>query len=129
MHVRSGIPHRPVWQRLLWVAAGALALLTGVVGIFLPLLPTTPLVLLAAFCFARGSERCERWLVEHPRFGPMIANWRDHRAIPRRVKQFAWAMMTVGSVWAGVVLPAPWAWVPAACCAGVALWMWRLPDL
>ena len=61
---------RPRWQRVLWAAAGVLALVTGLVGIFVPLLPTTPFVLLAAFCFSRGSERCERWLLEHPRFGP-----------------------------------------------------------
>lgn len=120
-------PPRPTWQRLLWGAAGALALATGIVGVFLPLLPTTPFVLLAAFCFSRGSTRCERWLLQHPRFGPMVRDWRRNHAIPLRAKQLAWAMMAVGSAWAAWVLPARWAWLPALCCAGVALWMWRLP--
>ena len=118
---------RPMWQRLLWLAAGALSLVAGVVGIFLPLLPTTPFLLLAAFCFSRGSTRCERWLVEHPRFGPMVRQWRAQRVIPLRAKQLAWTMMALGSTWAAWVLPPRWAWLPAVCCAAVALWMWRLP--
>jgi uncharacterized membrane protein YbaN (DUF454 family) len=118
---------RPMWQRLLWLAAGMLALATGVVGIFLPLLPTTPFVLLAAFCFSRASTRCERWLVEHRRFGPMVRNWRASRAVPLRAKQLAWTMMAAGSLWAAWVLPARWAWLPALSCAAVALWLWRLP--
>jgi len=118
---------RPLWLRLLWGAAGVLSLVTGIVGIFLPLLPTTPFVLLAAYCFSRGSSRCERWLLAHPRFGPMVRDWRVYRAIPLRAKQLAWVMMAVGSVWAAFVLPLRWAWLPALCCAAVALWMWRLP--
>jgi uncharacterized membrane protein YbaN (DUF454 family) len=120
----SSVPH---WQRALWLVAGFLSLATGIVGIFLPLLPTTPFVLLAAFCFSRGSERCERWILEHPRFGPMVRDWRATRAIPLRAKQLAWVMMAIGSATAWWKLPAAWCWVPAACCLAVGLWMWRLP--
>ena len=115
------------WQRGLWLAAGCTSLLLGVVGIFVPLLPTTPFVLLAAACFSRGSQRCERWLLAHPRFGPMVRDWRTHRAIPRRAKQLAFAMMTVGSAWAWWVLPARYGWLPALCCLAVSVWMARLP--
>jgi uncharacterized protein len=118
---------RPRWQRVLWSAAGALALITGIVGIFVPLLPTTPLVLLAAFCFSRGSARCERWLLEHPRFGPMVRDWRARRAVPLRAKQFATVMMAVGSTWAALTLPPPVAWLPGLVCTAVAVWLWRLP--
>ena len=118
---------RPRWQQVLWMGAGGLALAAGIVGIFLPLLPTTPLVLLAAFCFSRGSARCERWLLEHRVFGPMVRDWRAHRAIPLRAKQLAFTMMAIGSVWAALVLPPAVAWLPGACCAAVAVWMWRLP--
>jgi uncharacterized protein len=119
---------RPAWQRGLWVGAGALALALGVIGIFLPLLPTTPLVLLAAFCFGRGSARAERWLYAHPRFGPMLRAWRARRVIPWRAKLLAWTMMALGAGWAAWTLPTPWGWLPALVCAAVALWMARLPS-
>ena len=73
-------------MRSLWLIAGGLALALGTVGIFLPLLPTVPFLLLAAFCFARGSERLHHWLLSHPVFGPPIENWRDRGAIGRRAK-------------------------------------------
>lgn len=118
---------RPAWQRVLWLTAGTLALAAGVVGIFLPLLPTTPLVLLAAWCFSRGSRRWEAWLLGHPRFGPMVRDWRRHRAIPLRAKQMAFVMMAVSSAIAWWAMPASLGWLPAAICAAVAAWMWRLP--
>jgi uncharacterized membrane protein YbaN (DUF454 family) len=118
---------RPAWRRALWLAAGAGSLLLGIVGLFLPLLPTTPFVLLAAFCFSRGSERCERWILQHPRFGPMVRDWREQRAVPLRAKQLAIAMMALGSAWAWWLMPPPLGLLPALLCAAVALWMWRLP--
>lgn len=75
--------------RIFWMAAGGLALLLGLAGIALPLLPTTPFLLLAAFCFARSSPRVEMWLVEHPRLGPPIRHWRAEGAIAPRAKVLA----------------------------------------
>jgi hypothetical protein len=118
---------RAHWQRLLWAAAGVLSLVIGIVGIFLPLLPTTPFVLLAAFCFSRGSERCERWLLTHPRLGPIVRDWRAERAVPLRAKQLAWLMMAITCVWSVVTLPGRVAWLPALVCTVVAVWLWRLP--
>ena len=123
----AALPHRPRWQRVLWAAGGALALIAGIIGIFVPLLPTTPFVLLAAFCFSRGSARCERWLLEHPRFGPMVRDWRERHAVPLRAKQFATVMMAAGSLWAALTLASPMAWLPALVCTVVAVWLWRLP--
>lgn len=76
-------------MRILWAAAGGLALGLGLLGAVLPLLPTTPFLLLAAFCFARSSPRLHHWLITHPRLGPVIVNWQQHGAIPRRAKRMA----------------------------------------
>lgn len=113
--------------RALWVVAGALALLAGLVGVLLPLVPTVPFLLLAALCFSRGCQRCERWLLEHPRFGPPLRDWREHRALPLRVKQGATLMMAGGAAIGWWLLPLSVCWLPAAACGLVAWWMWRLP--
>jgi len=113
---------RPGWLRLLWIVAGAAALVLGVIGIALPLLPTTPLLLLAAFCFARGSERLHRWLVTHPRFGPPIENWRKHGAISSSAKRLAFtAMVAVVAIAlvAGVPLYAVALQVAVLCVVGI----------
>ena len=80
-------------MRIFYLSAGWLALALGILGLFLPLLPTTPFVLLAAFCFSKGSPAAHRWLTEHPRLGPILRHWREHRAIPRRAKILATVLM------------------------------------
>lgn len=72
--------------RIFWLVAGGVFLALAVVGALLPLIPTTPFLLLACFAFARSSQRLHDWLVEHPRFGPLIRDWRDHGAIRPRTK-------------------------------------------
>lgn len=79
--------------RVLWLAVGFLATGCGIAGVVLPLVPTTPFLLLAAFAFARSSPRLHDWLVNHPRLGPPIADWQAHRAISRRTKLVAAAAM------------------------------------
>ncbi len=75
--------------RWIYISAGFLLVGLAVLGIVLPLLPTTPLLLLAAACFAQSSEKCHRWLTEHRIFGPIIMNWRENRCMPRRAKRIA----------------------------------------
>ena len=74
-------------------ALGLLFLGLGIVGVFLPLLPATPFVLLAAACFARSSEKWHRWILANNTFGPMIRNWEQNRCISLRVKAIAIASM------------------------------------
>lgn len=122
----SPLPVRSV-QRSLWIVAGGLSMAVGIVGIFLPLLPTVPFLLLAAMCFSRGCKRCERWLLDHPRFGPPLRAWREHHALPLSVKRSAIVMMAIGSGLAWWGLDAPLRYGPALVCSAVAWWMWRLP--
>jgi hypothetical protein len=82
-------------MRIAWLGLGLVATGCGIAGIVLPLLPTTPFLLLAAYAFARSSPTLHEWLVTHPRFGPLIAHWRLHGAIGRRTKVLAVAVMVV----------------------------------
>ncbi|MCB1783919.1 MAG: YbaN family protein [Alphaproteobacteria bacterium] len=68
---------------------GFIFLALGIIGIVLPLLPTTPFLLLSAFCFARSSEKLHAWLLCHPSFGPAIIDWRENGSISKRNKTYA----------------------------------------
>ena len=74
-------------KRALWLLLGLVAVGLGAVGVVLPLLPTTPFLLLAAFAFARSSERWHQWLVNHQIFGPLIEDWNRYGAISEARKQ------------------------------------------
>ena len=75
--------------RVLWLLTGLVAVAIGAVGVVLPLLPTTPFLLIAAFAFARSSTRLNNWLREHRSFGPLISNWQRDGSIDRKVKRTA----------------------------------------
>jgi len=92
------------WFRWLLVAAGFLFVGLGVVGIVVPLLPTTPFLLLAAACFARSSERFYRWLLGNRLFGAYVRDYREGRGVPARVKIFSVALL-----WGVILLSATFA--------------------
>ncbi|MAY26680.1 MAG: DUF454 domain-containing protein [Polycyclovorans sp.] len=76
-------------MRTVWAVLGLISVALGMAGVVLPLLPTVPFMLLAAFCFSRSSERLHNWLVSHPRFGPAIVDWHERGAINPRVKRIS----------------------------------------
>jgi len=79
--------------RVLLVIAGSLSLGLGIVGLFLPVLPTTPFLLISAACYARGSQRFYDWLLNHPWFGEYIRNYREGKGIERRHKAIALVLL------------------------------------
>ncbi len=82
-------------MKLLWLTLGLLSFALGLIGVPLPLLPTVPFMLLAAFCFARSSERLHSWLLSHSYFGPAILDWQRNGAINRRVKWISTASLVL----------------------------------
>ncbi len=115
-------------KRTLYLAGGFASLALGTVGALLPLLPTVPFVILAAFCFARSSPALERRLVEHPRFGPHIVAWREKGAISRKGKRAALAAFAVSAIvaFAFAPMPAPLITLAAALIGGA--WIWTRPE-
>lgn len=83
-------------MRSVYFVLGLLFIALGFIGAFLPVLPTTPFLILATACFARSSPRLENWLFSHPRFGQSLRTWRERGAIPVRAKLLAVAGISTG---------------------------------
>ena len=115
-------------MRTLYLLSGLLAVALGVVGIFVPVLPTVPFMLLAAFCFARSNPAWERRILEHPRFGPPVRAWRERGAIGRPAK-IAAVLALAASAGIGLwLLPEPWRWLPLAVAVICGAWIATRPD-
>ncbi len=83
------------YRRWLFVGLGFTFVAIGMLGVVLPVLPTTPFLILAAACFTRSSERWHAWLLSNPTFGPLIQAWERDRCIPRRAKMAAFSIMAL----------------------------------
>lgn len=107
--------------RLAYAALGAICLLLAVIGILIPILPTTPFVLLAAFFFSRSSRRLHHWILRQPILGPIIEDWERDRAVSTKAKWMAGIMITASISFSVVYAPMPiWLTTPLAL-AGVAV--------
>jgi uncharacterized membrane protein YbaN (DUF454 family) len=115
-------------RRRLYLTLGVCSAAMGAAGVVLPLVPTTPFLLVSVWAFSRSSPRLQRWLETHPRFGPPLAAWRKRRAIPRRAK--ALAAVALAASWSvtavaigGMLAPL----VSGVALSGVALWILTRP--
>ncbi|MFN3745352.1 MAG: YbaN family protein [Hyphomicrobiaceae bacterium] len=115
--------------RALWLILGLVSTGCGIAGAVLPLVPTTPFLLLAAFAFARSSPRLHDWLVTHPRLGPPINDWRAHGAISRRAKMMALLVM-IATLALSIAMDLPGAilLVQGIAMAGAATFILTRPD-
>jgi uncharacterized protein len=115
-------------MRILFALLGSVSLGLGVLGAFLPVLPTTPFVLLAAFLFGKSSPRVHRWLVNHPWFGGMIRDWQAHRGLRAHVRRRALWMMALSFGFSIYIVPM-WQVKVGLVLTFVALLLWflRLP--
>ncbi|MBD3801956.1 MAG: YbaN family protein [Thioclava sp.] len=116
-------------MRILWLILGMVSFAIGVIGIFLPLLPTVPLMLLAAFFFGKSSERLHQWLITHPRFGPSIQDWQERRAISKRAKIAASISIAAAFAVSVVIGLKPMLLaIQAATLIAVSIYIWTRPN-
>lgn len=121
-------PHDSRAVRVFCLMAGGIALLLGIVGVFLPLLPTTPFILLAAACFARGSARLHGWMLRHTLTGPLIREWEAHRAMSRQAKRWAYGLMLISFTLSILLLDSIWhRLMLAGLGLGLGFFLWRVP--
>lgn len=122
-------PTRSAWQRALLIALAGVSLALAIIGVFLPGLPTTPFLLVAAWASARSSPRLHAWLHRHRVFGPMLRDWRDGRRVARRSKIAAALSMAAAALLMIYTLPHAWVVWPACISMAVVLcWLWSRPE-
>lgn len=125
------ILQKPQWQRWAWGVAGGVFFTLAMIGMVLPVLPTTPFLLLTAGCWAKGSPKFHQWLINHRLFGKLIRDWQANGSIPLLAKIVAISMMAISCTLLFLTLPDHrlWlAWVSLAFCAVVAGWMISRPN-
>ncbi len=115
--------------RVLLLGVGSLSVVLGVVGIFLPLLPTTPFLLLAAACYVRSSDKFYTWLVSHPVLSKYILAYLNGQGIPRKAKYYTLSVMWLTMGISAAIVPL-WQVSVLLLCIGlcVSAYIWQLPE-
>jgi len=115
-------------KRVLLIIVGWICVVLATLGVVLPLLPTTPSLLLAAWCFARSSPRFHHWLLHRSWFGSYLRHWQQHRALPKGAKPKAVALILVTFAVSIYFVPLLWVRILLLCMMFMLLFMmWRLP--
>lgn len=115
-------------KRILYLTLGWVSLILGVIGIVLPLLPTTPFILLSAWCFSQSSKRFHNWLKQHKYFGPIIENWQSDKGIPKKSRNRAIIFMWCGMGLSIFLVSKFWATLSLICIGiCVTIYLLRLP--
>ena len=115
-------------KRVLLIILGWICVMLATLGVVLPLLPTTPFLLLAAWCFARSSPRFHHWLLHRSWFGSYLRHWQQHRALPKGAKPKAVALILVTFAVSIYFVPLLWVRILLLCMMFMLLFMmWRLP--
>lgn len=116
-------------RMLCWRLLALSSLTLGLIGVLLPGLPTVPFVLLSAFAAGKGWPRFENWLLAHPKFGPLVQQWRQHGAVARRAKWLASLMMALSLCLLWYSSLALWLqWFISSILLLVLMWLWRRPE-
>ena len=110
-------------MRPLYLAGGIISVALGAIGAVLPIMPTVPFLLLAVFCFARSNPEWEQKNLDHPHWGPQVADWRERRAISRKSKTLAILAMAAGAVFTWYTLGAPYYWISLAILVVCGTWI------
>lgn len=118
------------YKKLGYFIVGWISLALGVLGIVLPLLPTTPFVLLSAFCFSKSSKRFHDWLLNHKVFGPLVKDWQRHGVIKIQAKILASVSMLLMVSLSLYFVSIPWIYVFAILLmiSGVLVFIWTRPS-
>lgn len=115
-------------MRRLYLAAGLFFVGLGAVGAVLPLLPTVPFLLLAVFFFARSNPEWEQRILDDPRFGPQVIEWRTRGAISRKAKIGAIATLLAGIAFTWITIGFPWVWISVGVLVVIGGWIASRPE-
>jgi uncharacterized membrane protein YbaN (DUF454 family) len=126
-------PQRALSAPVRWLLQGVAGLfvLLGIIGLFVPVMPTVPFLIVAAWAAARSSPRLHHWLYQHPKFGKQLRDWNEAGLVPRRAKWITTVMMSGSAI--SMLVVAPTRWLPAvgliiAGMAAVLAWLWLRPE-